>query len=367
MAEGGADRVTHTVLRLLDRERFAPELALMRMEGPFLADLPADVTVHPVRAPRLALAAPSLAWLLRKLRPDVVFSTSSTGNIVAAAAHLAAGSKARLVLSERTPLYREGKRDTKHQALAWAKRASYRRADLVTAVAGGIAAQLVGELGLPPALVRVVDNPMIDDAMLAQAAEPLDHPFFDGKAPVILACGRMVALKDYPTLLRVFAEVRESKPSARLVILGDGPSRAMLEHLAQNLGLGGAVWFAGFDRNPFRYMARSSLLLHTSRAEGMPGAQIQAMACGIPVVATDCEFGPREVIQHGENGFLAPVADIGALAARVKELLGDEMLRRRMAAAAQRSVARFAAARAMRGYEAALDGDAPRTSGGEAS
>lgn len=362
MAEGGADRVTHTVLRLLDRERFAPELALMRMEGPFLDDLPSDVTVHSVRAPRLALAAPSLALLMRKLKPDVVFSTSSTGNIVAATAHLASGSKARLVLSERTPLFREGNRDAKHKAFAWAKRASYRRADLVTAVAGGIAAQLVGELGLPPALVRVVDNPMIDESMLEQAAEPVEHPFFDGKAPVILACGRMVALKDYPTLLRVFAEVRESKPTARLVILGDGPSRGMLEHLAQNLGLGGAVWFAGFDRNPFRYMARSSLLLHTSRAEGMPGAQIQAMACGIPVVATDCEFGPREVISHGENGFLAPVADIGALAARVKELLGDEMLRRRMAVAAQRSVARFAAAEAMRGYEAALDGDAPRTS-----
>lgn len=366
MAEGGADRVTHTVLRLLDRERFAPELALMRMEGPFLDDLPADVTVHSVRAPRLALAAPSLALLLRKLRPDVVFSTSSTGNIVAAAAHLAAGSKARLVLSERTPLFREGNRDAKHRAFAWAKRASYRRADLVTAVAGGIAAQLVSELGLPPAMVRVVDNPMIDDHMIEQAAEPVDHPFFDGKAPVILACGRMVALKDYPTLLRVFAAARVQQPKAKLVILGDGPSRGMLEHLAQNLGLGGAVWFAGFDKNPFRYMARATLLLHTSRAEGMPGAQIQAMACGIPVVATDCEFGPREVIEHGENGFLAPVGDIDALAARVLELLGDEMLRRRMAVAAQRSVTRFHAAAAMRGYETALDGDGGGGSGGAA-
>lgn len=363
MAEGGADRVTLTVLRLLDRRRFATELALMRMEGPFLADLPADVAVHEVRAPRLALAAPSLALLLRRLQPDVLFSTSSTGNIVAATAHLAARSRARLVLSERTPLLRKGGgvlADARHRAFALAKRATYRRADLVTAVADGITAQLVRELGLPPAQVRTVDNPMIDDALAAQAAAPVEHPFFSGEAPVILACGRLVALKDYPTLLRVFAEVRAAPAGhpgrdAKLVILGDGPSRAMLEHLAQNLGLTGSVWFAGFDKNPFRYMARAKLLLHTSRAEGMPGAQIQAMACGIPVVATDCEFGPREVIRPGENGFLAPVGDLPALASHVLGLLADEPRRARMAAAAKQSVARFGAATAMRGYEAALD------------
>ncbi len=360
MAEGGADRVTANVLRLLDRSRFAPSLALMRMEGPFLEGLPPDVEVHAVRAPRLALAAPSLALLLRKLRPDVLFSTSSTGNIVASMAHLAAGSEARLVMSERTPLFRAGEKSARNFAFALAKKASYRRADLVTAVAGGIAAQLVRELGLPPALVRVVDNPMIDEGLAAQAAEPVVHPFFtaDERAPIIVACGRMVALKDYPTLLRVFAAVREAPAgqSAKLVILGDGPSRGMLEALAQNLGLTGSIWFVGFDRNPFRYMARAKLLLHTSRAEGMPGAQIQAMACGIPVVATDCEFGPREVIQHGENGYLAPVGDIAALAARVTALLADEPLRARMGAQAKQSVQRFHSAAAMRGYEAALEG-----------
>lgn len=358
MAEGGADRVTHNVLRLLDRRRFAPALALMRLEGPFLAGLPEDVAVHAVRAPRLALAAPSLAMLLRREKPDVLFSTSSTGNIVASMAHLAAGSRARLVLSERTPLFRAGERSARTFAFALAKRASYRRADLVTAVAAGIGAQLVSELGLPPSKVRVVDNPMIDETLAAQAAEPVVHPFFDGAGPVIVACGRMVALKDYPTLLRVFAEVRKAAAGrkARLVILGDGPSRGMLEALAQNLGLTGAIWFVGFDKNPFRYMARATLLLHTSRAEGMPGAQIQAMACGTPVVATDCEFGPREVIRDGENGYLAPVGDIGAIAERVLSLLGDEAGRGRMAAAAKRSVERFGAAAAMRGYEDALDG-----------
>ncbi len=359
MAEGGADRVTLTVLRLLDRARFAPSLALMRQEGPFLADLPADVEVHAVRAPRLALAAPSLAMLLRQLQPDVLLSTSSTGNIVAAMAHLAARSRARLVLSERTPLFRGGERSLKHHAFALAKRASYGRADLITAVAGGIADQLTGALRLPMEKVRVLDNPMIDDELPRAAAAPLVHPFFDGRVPVVLACGRMVPIKEYPVLLRAFAAIRKQR-DARLVILGDGPVRPAMEELAAELGLGDDVWFAGFDKNPFRYMARAALLLHASRAEGMPGAQIQAMACGIPVVSTDCEFGPREVIRNGENGYLVPVGDVAALARRALELLGDEPLRRRLGEQARRSVTRFSAAAAMRGYEAALDGGEPR-------
>lgn len=362
MAEGGADRVTHTVLRWLDRARFAPSLALMRLEGPFLADLATDVAVHHVRAPRLALAVPSLAWILRQQQPDVLFSTSSTGNIVAAAAHLAARSRARLVLSERTPLFRAGIRDARHRAFALAKRVTYRRAHLVTAVAQGIADQLIHELGVPGSMVRVLDNPLLDESIAAQAAESIDHHFFDGTAPVVLACGRMVPIKDYPTLLRAFTEIRKVRP-ARLVILGDGSLRGSLEELARSLGIAPDVWFAGFDRNPFRYMAKSALLLHCSRAEGMPGAQIQALACGLPVVATDCEFGPREVIRDGENGYLVAVGDVQALAARALALLGNNALRETFAATAPQSVRRFATATAMVGYEAALDGQRPSDGG----
>ncbi|MEZ4363755.1 MAG: glycosyltransferase [Kofleriaceae bacterium] len=386
MADGGADRVTLTVLRRLDRARFAPSLALMRLEGPLLGELPTDVEVHQVRAPRLALAAPSLALLLRELAPDVLFSTSSTGNIVSSVAHLAARSRARLVLSERTPLFRAGARDARHRAFAWAKQATYRRADLVTAVAEGVAAQLC-ELGLPAAKVRVLDNPMIDDALHAQAAEPVEHPFFAASAasaravepsapspsshvgageppahglevPVIVACGRMVPLKDYPTLVRAFAEVRRACP-ARLVILGDGPERAAIEAQVRAAGLERDVSLVGFDKNPFRYFSRAAVFLHASRAEGMPGAQIQAMACGLPVVATDCEFGTREVVRDGKNGFLAPVGDASALASRVTQLLRDEPLRLRLSSFARRSVERFEVSRAMRGYEAALEPAGP--------
>lgn len=364
MAEGGADRVTLTALRLLDRRRFTPSLALMRLEGPHLAEVPRDVEVHHVRAPRLALAAPGLSWVLGREQPDVLCSTSSTGNIVAAMAHAAARSQARLILSERTPLARDDGRGAvgqlRRDAFSWAKRKTYHRADLVTAVARGVAEQLVTELGLPEEKVRVLDNPVIDEQLAAGAAQALAEPargFFAGP-PVILACGRLVSVKDYPTLLSAFALVR-ARAAARLCILGDGPERTALEARAAELGLGDSVLWAGFDPNPFRYMARASLLLHASRAEGMPGAQIQAMACGLPVVSTDCPFGPREVIREGENGYLVPVGDAAALAARALAVLTDAALRQRLGRAAPRSVARFAVGPAMAQLEAALAGEPP--------
>lgn len=358
LAEGGADRVTLTVLRLLDRVRFAPSLALLRLEGPFLADLPADVRVHHVRAPRLALAAPSLAWVLGREAPDVLFSTSSTGNIAAALAHRAARSRARLVLSERTPLLRDDGRALKQRAFAWAKRQTYDRADLVTAVASGIAQQLLDLVGLEPDKVRVLANPMLDEQLVADARQELPEParaFFGDEIPVVLACGRLVPVKDYPTLLSAFAQVR-ARRRVRLAVLGDGPERAALEARAAELGVGADVRFLGFDKNPFRYMARAAVLLAASRAEGMPGAQIQSLALGLPVIATDCEFGPREVVRPGDNGYLAPVGDARALAGYVERVLADPALRARLSATARRSVARFAVGHAMAEYEAAISG-----------
>ncbi len=362
MAEGGADRVTLTALRLLDRRRFAPSLALMRLEGPHLAEVPRDVKVHHVRAPRLALAAPGLSWVLGREQPDVLCSTSSTGNIVAAMAHAAARSRARLILSERTPLARDDGRGAvgqlRRDAFSWAKRKTYHRAELVTAVARGVAEQLVTELGLPEEKVRVLDNPVIDEQLAVGAAQELAEPArgFFAEAPVVLACGRLVSVKDYPTLLSAFALVR-ARTAARLCILGDGPERTALEARAAELGLGDAVLWAGFDPNPFRYMARAALLLHASRAEGMPGAQIQALACGLPVISTDCPFGPREVIREDQNGYLVPVGDAAALAERALAVLTDATLRQRLGRAAPRSVARFAVGPAMAQLEAALSGE----------
>ncbi|HUJ60334.1 MAG TPA: glycosyltransferase, partial [Kofleriaceae bacterium] len=126
----------------------------------------------------------------------------------------------------------------------------------------------------------------------------------------------------------------------------------------RELGLERDVALLGFDQNPFKFMARAQLLIHASRAEGLPGAMIQAMACGTPVVSTDCDFGPREVITSGKDGFLVEVGDAGALARRALELLGDRALAQRMSSEARRSAQRFTTAAALARYQAAITGEA---------
>jgi glycosyltransferase involved in cell wall biosynthesis len=360
LGEGGADRVVAKLLRHLDRDRFAPSLALLRREGPFMSDVPRDVPIHILGARRLAVATPGLVRLLAHERPDIVFSTHGAANIVVAAAHVIARSRARLVLSERSALHRMDRSRARVAVELPAKRWTYRRADVVTAVSDGVARDLTAVLRLPPARIRVVHNPMVDDELSASAAEPVEHPWFDpsSRVPVVVAVGRLVEIKDYPTLLRAFARVRSVR-AARLVVLGDGPLRAKLDGLVATLGLAGDVRFLGFDKNPYRYMARARLLLHASRAEGLPGALIQAMACRTPVVATDCDFGPREVVtEPGRNGFLVPIGDAEALADRALRLIASDELHERVAIESHWAVQRFTTAVSMAKYEAALAGQA---------
>nr|MDQ3365082.1 glycosyltransferase [Myxococcota bacterium] len=331
--EGGADRVTITLLHHLDRSQFAPTLVLVRKSGVLLREVPADVEVIGLGARRLAMSAPALARTIRKLQPDIIFSTCSGSNSVAVLARFLARSQARLVLSERNALVRDTFSRSRVALEIPLKRFAYRHADLVTAVSDGVAQDLVDRLGLPRSQVFTVWNPVITADFEAKAAAPVEHPWFDGTQPVLLACGRMVPQKDYATMFDAFVQIRAQHP-VRLAVLGDGALREALQARVTQLGLADHVAFLGFDPNPMKYMAKAYALVQSSRAEGLPGTLIQSMAVGTPVVATDCDFGPREVVSSGVDGWLVPVGDAGALAARVGELLADPAQRARFSARA---------------------------------
>jgi glycosyltransferase involved in cell wall biosynthesis len=147
-------------------------------------------------------------------------------------------------------------------------------------------------------------------------------PDFDLKLPpVILGVGRLTAQKDFPTLIRAFALVRQQRP-ARLMILGEGPLRPELTALIESLGLGGEVDLVGFQDNPYAYLARSAVFAFSSAWEGFGNVIVEALAVGTPVVSTDCRSGPAEILGHnGEYGRLVPVGDAPALAAAILAVL----------------------------------------------
>ena len=180
-------------------------------------------------------------------------------------------------------------------------------ADGIVAVSQGVADDLIRLLPVVSPRVTTIYNPVVTLGHAAKAAVPIKHPWFDAEnVPVLLSAGRLVPQKDYATLLRAFAEVISSRP-ARLVILGVGPERENLLELAECLKVSQQVDLPGFEVNPFAYMSRSRVFVLSSRYEGFPNVLAQAMACGTPVVSTDCRSGPREILEDGKWGRLVPV------------------------------------------------------------
>jgi glycosyltransferase involved in cell wall biosynthesis len=189
----------------------------------------------------------------------------------------------------------------------------YPWADHVTGNSRGVADDLSQVTGLPRERIKVLYNPVVTPEVREKARAPLNHPWFEaGQRPVVLAVGRLTKQKDFPTLIRAFAQVRQTQP-ARLLILGEGPDRSALEALVNQLDLGDDVAMPGFVENPYAYMRRASLYVLPSRWEGLPTVLIEALYCGPPVIATDCPSGPREILADGKHGLLVPVGDVIAL------------------------------------------------------
>lgn len=190
----------------------------------------------------------------------------------------------------------------------------YSWADAIAPVSQGVANDLKDIAGCPLECVRVIYNPVVTPDLLAKAQEPVSHPWFAPEAPpVIVGVGRLNVQKDFSTLIRAFAKVRQYLP-AKLMILGEGEERSQLEALTDELGLSEEVALPGFASNPYAFMSKAAVFVLSSAYEGLPTVLIEAMAVGTSVVSTDCPSGPKEILASGKYGSLVPVGDVQALA-----------------------------------------------------
>jgi glycosyltransferase involved in cell wall biosynthesis len=288
-----------------------------------LQRLPSTVRVIDLAVPRLYLCLPRLIRYLQQERPAAVLSASHYVNEMALWAKQLSRVPVRVVVSEHNQISQTVQHATqlKNRFTPWFAKWFYPWADGIVAVSQGVAQDLSAASGLPADAIQVIYNPVITPLFLEKAQEPLDHPWFaPGQLPVILGVGKLEAQKDFPTLIRAFAQVRDSCP-ARLMILGWGPDRPQLEALIAELGLTGDVALPGYIENPYAYMARAALFALSSAWEGLPTVLIEAMAAGVPVVSTDCKSGPQEILNRGQYGALTPVGDSQALAGAMLAVL----------------------------------------------
>ena len=320
---GGAQRVIVNLLQGLSQRGVAADLVLAAAEGVFLDQLPSTVRVVDLRARRLIRSLGPLAGYLRREQPRYLVSSMSHANLISLwAARLARQRTPVMVtvhntMSQSTPAEGGIAGRLSSQML----RTFYPLATTIVAVSRGAAEDLVRTTGLPREKVHVIYNPVITPELLAMAREAPDHAWFSpGEPPVVLGVGRLTRQKDFPTLIRAFAEVRRHRP-ARLIILGQGEDRTALETLVGELGVGGDVALPGFRDNAMAFMARSSLFVLSSAWEGLPTVLIEALAAGTRVVSTDCPSGPREILGDGELGPLVPIGDVMAMAGAIREVL----------------------------------------------
>lgn len=288
-------------------------------EGIELAALDADRT----------LAAPlRLAGLLRRRRPDVLVSALTHCNIVAALAARSAGGGTRVVLTEHAPVasMRRLDRSRRYRATVALMPWAYRYGDAIVAVSDGVRDDIAAHLRpRDRARLHVIANPVLRPQWRELAAEPVAEDWFaPGAPPAIVSVGRLSEEKNFAGLIRAFARLRMPM-RVHLAIIGEGPQRPALQALIDELGLGQVVRLLGQRDNPYAYLRRARAFALASLFEGFGNVLIEAMACGAPVVSTDCPVGPREVLADGRYGELVPPGDIGALAHAIEgQLRGSD-------------------------------------------
>lgn len=321
--EGGVERMVLNLVRELAAMGLSIDLVLIREESRHLQALPENVNVIRLGTRHSALAILPLARYLRRRRPARLLAAKDRAGRAALQARRLAGVDTPVFIRLGTTLSEalEGRSGWRKWLRYRPMRRLYPMADGIIAVSRGVADDVRGITGLPEEAVHVVRNPVITADLDALAAEPVPHPWLaDGGDPVIIGMGRLTRQKDFPTLLRAFAQVSTRQP-ARLIILGEGGDREALTGLSRSLGVADRVLMPGFAANPYAWLSRARLFVLSSAWEGSPNALTEAMALGLPVVATDCRSGPREILQEGRYGPLVPVGAVTELAeAMVKTL-----------------------------------------------
>lgn len=331
----GVERVNVTLAQALAERAIDVDVVVARGDGPYFGELNGKARLVDLAVGRTRSSLKPLAGYLRLERPSVMLSAPDSGSIVALLARRLARVDTRMVTVTHALLSRslQRKPGPYRRAFPHLLRRMYATADAIVAVSDWVADDLARMARLPRSRVEVIPNPVVHDGLLAQTCDRTGHPWLQSRsAPVILSVGRLNGEKNYGDLLRAFARLRRER-RARLIILGEGTERAGLERLAAELGVADDVSLPGFVSNPYSYMASANLLALSSNYEALPTVLIEALACGCPVVATDCPGGVREILGGGRWGRLVPPGDHEAMKHAILRTLDQppspERLRRR--------------------------------------
>lgn len=350
MGGGGAERVMLNLAIAFARNNVKVDLVLAKRKGPLLSDVPSTVNIVELEKsswlsvllvmirlpisnifsifsililgkPKVFKRLPSLIGYLEERNPDSILSTLDSVNLTTLWARHLTSVDTKFFIRQATfhsKHVHHAKAFFDRKVLPSLVRRWYPTADKIIALSDLMKIDLINFSGIDKNRIKIIYNPVDLERIEKRLCERIDEIWFiDKNAPIVMAAGRLDKNKDYPTLFNAI-NIIKSKRDIKLVVLGDGDDRSLLQERLDDLELNDCVKLLGYVNNPYKYMAKSDVFVLCSKLEGFPNVLIEALACGSKIVSTDCPSGPREILDQGRFGRL--------VAPRSPEELADAIL-----------------------------------------
>ncbi|MFT2011407.1 glycosyltransferase [Pontibacter sp. 13R65] len=318
--QGGIQRMLINCAEYFSRNGHDVSIILMKNEGEYLDTVDKNVKIIPFRSTKKIKLFDSFKRILVKEEFDILFTASPPLNIFAVICKLLVNIKTKIVISENNntiSLFRQNNKITISRLTFFGIPLFYRYADCIVAVSKGLSDNLSSIAQIPSRKIKTIYNPAYTNQLTQRMHEEVEHPWILNKeVPVLINVARLANAKNQKLLIHAVARVLKSK-KIKLIIVGEGPLREMLQGEINKLGLQESIDLVGFQINPVAWVAKSDLFVLSSDFEGFGMVVVEALATGITVVTTKCDFGPAEIVNEGEYGYLASVGDEEDLANKI--------------------------------------------------
>ena len=312
LAGGGAERTVMNILKAYDRNKFTIKVLLISNEGEYSSSFCEDDIIYN----QSDFLARNFFWqlyfficktipfhfrCLKAEKPDVVMTVTESMNYYGYFLNVLRVIKCKWIIRSGNNIFAEARSKglISGKFLQLLLRKSYQRADHLITISNGAKSSILKKFTIPTENITTIYNPIDLKKIKKMASSPclngLEKPFF-------LGIGRLAKQKRFDSMIRAFYESDVHSRGYQLIILGEGPERASLQKLVNNLSLNEHVKFMGFQNNPYAYLRRAKCFLLSSEWEGFAHVIAEALACDTEVISIDCKFGPSEILSNGKYG-----------------------------------------------------------------
>jgi len=349
---GGAERTVINIMNYLNKEKFKIIFVLGNKDlNDYSMFIDNDINIKYLNTSRLRYSFMKLRKAIITENPDLIFTTLNPNNILVSITNMSLKNRIPLIIREANNRTQSKKATRLNRFIT--KYCYNYLSNKIIALSNGVKDDLVRNFYVDDKKIQVIYNPIDLDTINKLKNEEIDDLSIECDEKIIVAVGRLVEQKDYPTLIKAFKIVSEHL-KAKLLILGKGPLENELKTLVHALGIDEKIIFKGFKNNPYKYMKKADLFVLTSKWEGFGHVIVEAMACGTPVISTDCNSGPKEIIGENQYGVLVKVSDYEQLAENIINLFKSDSQRTQYILKGYERVNNFKASDIILKYEQAI-------------